>query len=53
MVRFQGAHVSRLWLQSCLNLESHGSSKPAGPLEGFHVFNVGPVRAALNFVECG
>lgn len=45
---FQGARVSRLWSQSCVDLESHGSSKPTGPLEVSMFLTWGPVRATLN-----
>lgn len=45
---FQGARVSRLWSQSCVDLESHGSSKPTGSLEVSMFLTWVPVRATLN-----
>lgn len=50
MVRSQGAQRLHLGLLSCLDLESHNSSKPEGPLEGFHVLNLGVSHSYLEFV---
>lgn len=51
MVRSQGTRMLYSWLQSSLDSESLGSSKPEGPLESFHVLNLafgGPVTTTLN-----
>lgn len=51
MVRSQGAKMLHSGLSSCLDLESHNSSKPEGPLEGFHVLNLGVSHSYPEFVR--